>query len=226
MPGNATRRRRGRFSPTIRTGGCRGGLRKIDELIGKGIHPASLWDGIFLAAGELLMRQPGIVGLHCTTSVNALHFGYQTSAVGSTRAFLLMQAGAFLSLFREAMKSRGTLASLSVDGLEKTEVKEGIGEILSDVSRDKTLAARKTITLLERSPEQIQPLMAAARRLVFAKGNDSHDYKFSSAVLEDVYTLPEPLRPRFMAACMYNLRGSGERDNTLIQRARAALAKA
>ena len=68
--------------------------------------------------------------------------------------------------------------------------------------------------------------MAASRRLIFAKGNDSHDYKFSSAVLEDVYSLPEGLRPQFLAASMFHLRGSGDRDNTLIQRARTALAKA
>ena len=59
---------------------------KIAELIGKGIHPASIWDGLFLGAGELLMRQPGIVGLHTLTTANALHYAYQTSAVGTTRA--------------------------------------------------------------------------------------------------------------------------------------------
>ena len=61
--------------------------------------------------------------------------------------------------------------------------------------------------------------MAAARRLIFAKGNDSHDYKFSSAVLEDVHSLPAVLRPKFMAASMYNLKGSDDRDNDLIRRA-------
>ena len=30
-----------------------------------------------------------------------------------------------------------------------------------------------------------EPLMNMARRLVFLKGTDAHDYKFSSAVLED-----------------------------------------
>jgi hypothetical protein len=40
-----------------------------------------------------------------------------------------------------------------------------------------------------------------------------------------VYHLPATLRPPFMAASMYNLRGSDDRDNDLIRRARAAVAK-
>jgi hypothetical protein len=209
----------------IRSGSAADVSSKMEALIRKGIHPASLWDGVFLGAGELLMRQPGIVGLHTLTSVNALHFAYQTSGVGPTRVFLLMQAGAFLALFRDMMAGRGKLELRRVDGLDQADVKSGITEILTDVSHDRTLAARKTLTLLQRTPEQIEPLMAATRRLIFAKGSDSHDYKFSSAVLEDAYHLPEALRPQFMAASMYNLRGSDDRDNSLIRRAREALAK-
>ena len=46
--------------------------------------------------GELLMRQPGIVGLHYVTSINALHFAYQTSSNDETRRMMLLQAAAFL----------------------------------------------------------------------------------------------------------------------------------
>jgi hypothetical protein len=104
-------------------------------------------------------------------------------------------------------------------------LKGGVAEVLADVSKDRTLAARKTLALLEKDPAQIGPLMKQARRLIFAKGNDSHDYKFSSAVLEDAYHMAPALRPTFLAASMFNLKGSGDRDNGLIRRAEAALAK-
>ena len=53
--------------------------------------------------------------------------------------------------------------------------------------------------------------------LVFFKGNDSHDYKFSSAVLEDAATLspaaqPLPGRERVLAE------GSGARESSLVKR--------
>jgi hypothetical protein len=67
-------------------------------------------------------------------------------------------------------------------------------------------------------------LIDAARVLVFLKGTDSHDYKFSSAVLEDYYHLSPAWRDRYLAASVFRLRGSTEPDNQLVQRVRAALA--
>ena len=65
--------------------------------------------------------------------------------------------------------------------------------------------------------------MAAARRLIFSKGADSHDYKFSSAVLEDYYHASPAWRDRLLAASLMLLPSSGERDNQLVRRTRAAL---
>ena len=195
---------------------------KTVEMIKGGVHPDSLWDGLFLTAGELLMRQPGIVGVHCVTSVNALHYAYQTSGNDETRKLLLHQAAAFLPLFRKFMVSRGQLKDLRVDKLEPAESKGDatarVEEIFSDISKDRLLAARKTLTLLDKEPAQVQSLMAAARRLVFTKGNDSHDYKFSSAALEDFYHVSPALRPYYLASSMFHLRGAGDRDNNLISR--------
>src|SRR5205085_1157172 len=47
---------------------------KVVELLNNGVAPQSVWDGLFDAAGELLMRRPGLVSLHALTSSNALHF--------------------------------------------------------------------------------------------------------------------------------------------------------
>src|SRR5204863_421832 len=52
---------------------------KVAELLRKNVDPDALWDGLFLGAGEWLACQPGIVGLHCVTSMNALHHGYQVA---------------------------------------------------------------------------------------------------------------------------------------------------
>src|SRR5262249_17482271 len=100
-----------------------------------------------------------------------------------------------------------------------------VADIFADLGKNRMLAARKTLTLLEGHPERIVPLMAAARRLVFAKGRDSHDYKFSSAALEDYYHLTPAWRAQYAAATMFNLKASTDADNDLIRRTRAALAR-
>jgi len=68
------------------------------------------------------------------------------------------------------------------------------------------------------------PLADAARRLIFLKGTDSHDYKYSSAVLEDFAAIAPPWRDRFLAAAAFHLKGAGDPDNALVRRTRAALA--
>jgi hypothetical protein len=213
----------------LRTASADDASRKVVELLRKGTHPDSIWDGLFLTAAELLGRQPGIVGLHCVTSANAMHFAHQTSGDDVTRRYLMLQAAAFLTMFRQAMMGRGRVGDLRLDKLEKVEVKAepaaALEDIFATVSKDRTMAARKTLALLERDPSQLVPLQAAARRLIFTKGNDSHDYKFSSAALEDCYHLSPAWRMRFAAASMFNLKGTGARDNDLIGRTRAALAK-
>jgi hypothetical protein len=60
--------------------------------------------------------------------------------------------------------------------------------------------------------------------LVFQKGRDTHDYKFSSAVLEDYLHVSPAWRDRFLATSVFNLKGSGDGDNPLVQRTRQALA--
>ena len=199
---------------------------QVVTLLNKKIDPASVWDGLFLTAGELLMRQPGIVGLHCVTTANALHYAYQVSASDETRRLMMLQAAAFLPLFQKAMRGRGKLSDLRIDAVEKAELPkaDAVKEIFAEVSKDRLAAAKKTLALLD-APQEAEPLMKEARRLVFVKGNDAHDYKFSSAALEDYYHVTPAWRGRFLASSMFHLRGTGGRDTGLLERTRAALAK-
>src|SRR5262249_43280629 len=196
---------------------------KIVEQLNRGIGPQSIWDALFLGAGELLMLNPGLVSLHAVTSTNALHFAYQTSADEQTRRLLLLQTAAFLTLFRG---DRAVRNAIKIELLEPLPLKSAgllaIEEIFAEMSNDRMAAARKMSAYLKENP-QPGKLIEAARRLIFLKGNDSHDYKFSSAVLEDYYHVSPAWRDRYLAASAFNLRGSGGPDNVLVKRTRAAL---
>ena len=200
---------------------------KVVELLNKEIDPASVWDGVFLAAGELLMRQPGIVALHSVTSANALHYACLTSGDDETRRMMMMQAAAFVVLFGKQVKGN---AGLKIDAIEKADLKSdvpaAVEEVFADASKDKMSATRKALALLGGAgPDGAEALLAAGRRLVFNKGRDAHDYKFSSAVMEDYYHVTPHWRDRCLASSLFWLHGSGDKDNELIGRARAALAK-
>jgi hypothetical protein len=196
---------------------------KVVELLNRGIAPQSIWDAIFEAAGELLMRRPGILSLHALTSTNALHFAFQTSASDETRRLLLLQNASFLTLFRGEERS---LKPLRLDELKPVFQKDGqavpLAEIFANVGHDKLKAAGQVMGWTKANPEPTE-FINAARRLIFLKGNNAHDYKFSAAVLEDYRNISPDLRDRFLAASVFNLRGSDESDNALVKRTRAAL---
>ncbi|HEX3148904.1 MAG TPA: hypothetical protein VHR66_12555 [Gemmataceae bacterium] len=196
-------------------------------LLNQSLSPQTIWDAIFGGAGELLMRRPGIVSLHALTTANAIRFAYETSADDETRRWLLLQAATFLTLFRGELAARKEKTDESrIDTLEPLMPKEtgvkAIDEIFADVPKNNTTAARKVLGYLKTNPDP-RPLTDAARRLVFQKGKDAHDYKFSSAVLEDYAHVSPEWRDRFLAASVFWLKGAGDADTSLVGRTREAL---
>jgi len=198
------------------------------DVLNKGVAPQSVWDAILVGSTELLMRKPGIVALHAVTTSNAMRHAFEFAADDVNRRLVLLQNCAFLPMFRDyAVKRGGDLRSITVDELEPVALsggkrEEAIEEIFSDVSGEPLQAAAKVRAFLDEH-DAAGELIDAARRLIFVKGTGAHDYKFSSAVLEDYRQVSPAWRNRFLAMSVFNLRGSGDRDNRLIERARAAL---
>lgn len=207
---------------TMRQGSPTDATDKVIELLNRGVAPQSIFEAYFDGAGELLIRAPGILSLHATTFTNAVHYAWQHCRDEETRKILLLQNAAFLPLFR----GNGRNPGIHLDELEPLSTKEtGVGavaEIFNEISQDRLTAARKVLGYLKDNADE-KPFADAARRLVFLKGRDSHDYKFSSAVLEDYQAMTSPWRDRYLAASVFYLKGAGEADNELVQRARASL---
>lgn len=209
----------------LRSGSDDDACENAVELLNAGVSPQSIFDALFTGAGELLVRQPGIVALHAVTSTNAMRYLFESCGDDATRRLVLLQNVAFLPLFRSGMEGRGKVGDVKLDELQPADGSakpaDLIGEIFHDVSSDPAAAARKTLAYL-RGGHPAQEFIDAARRLVFLKGNDSHDYKFSSAVLEDYFHASPQWRDLFLASSVYKLNGAGERDNTLVKRIRSA----
>ncbi len=196
---------------------------KAAALIGRGVSPHSIWDALFIGASEIVMRQPTVPNVHSMTSTNALRYAFQASGDEGTRKLLLLQNCAFIPMFRDAM--RGKIADIRIDDVKPLAVKESSGaveEIFSDLSKDRMIAAEKIHYYLSNGGTP-QNLMNAARRLIFLKGTDAHDYKFSGAVLEDYFKVSPAWRDQFLATSAFYLKGSGGKDNSVVQRTRAAM---
>jgi hypothetical protein len=206
---------------TFRTGSAEDCPAAVVDALNNGISAGAIWDAILAASGELLMRKTNILTLHSVTSSNALRFAFENAANPQVRLTLLLQNAAFVPLFREAVGKMGTVEVDRFEPLAGQE-KHRVDDIFATATHDRMAAARMALGYLDQT-HQAADLMRTARQLVFLKGTDAHDYKFSSAVLEDYYHLSPDWRNRYLAASLFYLPSSGAPDNALVTRIRNAL---
>ena len=124
------------------------------------------------------------------------------------------------------MEARGKIAGIKIGELQPLEVAakgELLDNVFAEIGKDKMNAARLALSYAL-FHEDAKDFIQRARVLVFLKGRDAHDYKFSSAVLEDFHHISPAWRGKFLASSVYNLRGSGGNDNPVAQRTKQALA--
>ncbi|HYF01476.1 MAG TPA: hypothetical protein VEJ18_21315 [Planctomycetota bacterium] len=188
---------------------------RVVELLRKGASAASMWDGLFLHAGELLMRRPNIASLHEVTTANAVRHLYDATADDATRRLLLLQMAAFAPLFRGDPTKLSNVRIDALPGAAPDRV-EAVFE-----SGEKAASAQAALGWLSKG--SAADFIETARRLLFAKGRDAHDYKFAMAALEDHAKVSPRWRDRVLASSVYWLKGAGSPDNGLVERIRAAL---
>jgi hypothetical protein len=189
--------------------------KKTVDVLKSGVSPRSIWDALFPAGGEILMRRAGILSIHAMTTFNALRFVYETSADDETRRLALLQAASFAPLFRGKLEK-----DVQLDQVEPQSAT--LEEVFVEVSKDKMAASRKVLGYLKDGGDP-KALIDEARRLIFTKGMDAHDYKFSAAILEDAALLSPVWRDRFLAASVHHLKGTQSPDNGLVARIRESL---
>jgi hypothetical protein len=209
---------------TIRQADAASASAEAAKLLNQGVSPDSLWDAVMLAASELMARAPGIVAIHATTAANSLHYIYGASGDDTTRKLALLQAVGWQPLYRAAAKPRSALA---IDALEPAKPDasgdEAVAEIFESVPEDRETAARKAVGYLNRGGSA-DLVFAAARRMIFHKGRDSHDYKYGAAAWEECVLASDPKwRAPLVAATMFNLPGAKTKDSQLMIRAREAV---
>ena len=200
--------------------------RETVDLMVKGKSRASsIWDAVHLAAGEVMMRAPGGLGVHAVTSVNALHYAFRVADKAETRLLLLLQGVGWMSQFVSFMVQRddkfGDTDITKVEGIEiPATPEEAAEEILALVPSDRIVAAQKAFRYAQVYAEP-DGFKRTAQSLIFTKGRDVHDYKYAVAIFEDYHQVDPVWRPHMLATAVYNLRGSGLPDSEVMQRARA-----
>ena len=221
---------------TLRTGTWSEASHQVAELLNGDIAPQSICDALHAGACDLLTRQPGVYSLHAVTATNAMAYTYRTIGNDRTRRLLLLQNAAFLVQFRDYLKTeppedyRKSLANWEVAPVSELQpIKsdaqgdDTLTEIFETLSSNPGQAAGQTLAYLQGGPDRAESYVDSARKMVFLKTRNNHDYKFSSAILEDYHHISPAWRDHCLATSVYYLPGTLRPDNQLVQRTRAAL---
>lgn len=218
----------------------------------RGVGAQSIWDAIHLATAELLVRHKDGWGLasrplHSNTSTNAMHYAFRTATAPSTRLLVLLQSVAWATQKIGADHSSGGLRDLSIIELPSIELPASSddaiteifaqlptrhyrwdkkdGAVLSYGSRaDADEACRKTFILCRDRPNAVPLFVQTAHSWLCRKAtNDSHEYKFLAANLENARWVSSEWRPHLLAAGVHYFHGNQSPDNPVIRQTRQAL---
>ena len=203
----------------------------IDRLLDGSVQVASVWDAVHLAAGEIVLRQATIGSMHGVTAANAIHYGFTQASKAETRLLLLLQGIGFVCHFIPFMEDRVTTRNQPFPKKNLFEVEP------ADVANDKGVAINEILDVIENAPELAasravgfadkfsdhRQLLQSARRLVYAKGDEAHRYKFAAAIFEDIPLVSLEWRPQMLAAATQYFCASTLSDSPVMIKAREAL---
>ena len=213
----------------MRSGSIADASEKTLEQLQSGRSQAQgIWDAVHLAAGELMMRKPGIFGIHTVTSINSLHYAFRTAATAETRLDVLLHAVAWMGRFREIMSRGGNFGATKITELKPAEVSPdeavAAAETFELVGKNPPGAAARAFALAQKHP-QPDAYAGMARKVLFRKGTDAHHYKYAAAILEDYGLVSPAWRPHLLATSVYYFKGSKDPDSRLMQQAVEAVRK-
>ncbi len=184
----------------------------------------SIWDAIHLAAGEKYWIEKGDNNeLHMNTGMNALHYEFRACVDPEVRLMTLMRAVTWMSEPWGA--ARNIEPSRTILHLEPADIpalpQVAAEEILASSATDGH-AVGKALAFARQHPDS-QALWQARRRLIFAKGNDAHPYKYLAAIWEDTHQVSTEWRSHMFATSLAGNTGEQPPDSPIILRAREAL---
>jgi hypothetical protein len=236
----------------LRAGDGKAACESAFAALEKGAAQAqAVWDAVFLAAGEIMLRfntyeQLPARPLHTSTSMNALHYAFHACPDPAARLYTLLMAVDWTAGYIATELGRKKLRDVKITALPEAAVpdtaQKAVEALFSAQPVRKFDEGSKLFTseyvgkkedmdglvgsafAFARKYSDHRPFAAAALRLVCLKATqNAHDVKFPAAIFENYEAVSREWRPHLLAASMHWLPGTRMEDNPGVKQAREAL---
>lgn len=204
----------------------------VHSLSNGSLKAPSIWDAICLDAGEQMLRQPGIFGIHTLTSANALHVGFQRSANPRTKLLLLLQATGWMAQFRRLMASpegrlrgqpKGDLRITDLVGPPSPLDESGHLESILEAAGSQPAEAARRAAGFGKSYPQSRLFFQRAIPHVFLKAREIHEFKYPASALEEHASVSPMFKPYLLAAFVLYAPGAARPISPLMTRVQEAI---
>jgi hypothetical protein len=236
----------------LHAGDARGACQWAFDALTRGTAQArSVWDAVFLAAGEIMLRfntyeQLPARPLHTSTAMNALHYAFHACGDPATRLYTLLMAVDWTAGYIATELGRKKLRGLKITDLPEVVVPDTPEKAIEAVfaaqpvrkyDPDRKQFTSEYVGKREDMDQTVQmahayarkhadhrPFVQTALRLVCLKSTENaHDVKFPAAIFENYQYASPQWRPHLLAASMHWLPGTRMEDNSGVKQAREAL---
>lgn len=184
-------------------------------------YATAIWDAVHLAAAELMINRPDLIGLHANTSAHALHAAYLDTVSPAVRLELIMQAVCWVCDFRRLMQP---LPGSDLLALTAVQPPASVSEALPAIRNAESYEHASALALgfCEAYPAAIPALLADMRHKVCLKSLNVNAFKFVAAMIEVVAMVSACWQPRIIAALMYRKHGDELADSCVAEQVRAS----
>ena len=187
--------------------------QEVARLLQKGIAPEVIWEALVGAAGEMMFRSESFVALHANTMVNALHYMYRHATDQATRKLLLLQTAAQLALIR--VDCGYSYRRVKIEELQPL-ASDDVDECFAAMANGRFKASRMVLGWLNTAKDE-SVFLDRVRLYTVQYVDNSHDYKYAEAVLEEYSLMSAPWRKQYLSSAMMALNGPHNRRNGLMQ---------
>jgi len=169
----------------------------------------------------MMLRTGSFAALHANTMANSAYYLYRSAGENEAGRLLLLQTASLLALFRENI---GTVRrQVSLESLEPLACNQ-IDECFTVMNEGRYRAVRMALGYLQQGGSEEALVETVRRYTVYYTGN-SHDYKYTEAILEDHRNMTSPWRLQHLSTVMLWANGPHQPLNPVIEQAQAMIGK-
>jgi hypothetical protein len=210
--------------------------RLVVDAFASGLGPATVWDGLRLAASELFGRRRkgppdsggALLPVHAVTETEAFGYAFQSTRSDATRRLLVLQAAGWLPDMRAALESNGAQTA-GAAGLLSPRPSEGATGEAPSIDLREAMDSGDPARLragLGSDGARAESCRDLTRRGLARGGVEHHQHKYAAAFLAESLRVSPRWAPAILAPSAGYLPAPGAAESGIALRSRAALREA